>query len=181
MKSNPNGNTDVPSIEPKITNKQDPMLAPKIAPLCEERFLLSKPTEGIWEPIAEVMLSVPILERVSSFKNTLINTNVNPIKKNVNAREGHVSLLDSDEFSLMPPIMSAIIVVDANKINSSALSLGGNVEIESENNTIPEIMSQRTNGIRVSKNISLESEKNGVVRYTASPNKIPTANVANNG
>lgn len=44
--------------------------------------------------MADVMLNVPILERVSSFKNTLIDTNATPIKKNVNARDGHVSLLD---------------------------------------------------------------------------------------
>ena len=181
MKSKPNSNTEILSRGPKITSKQDPLLAPKIAPLCEDRFLLSKPIEGIWEPIADVMLNVPILERVSSFNNTLIDTNVTPIKKNVNARDGHVSLLDWGEFSLIPPIISAIIVVDTNKINNNALSLGGNVEIESEYNTIPEIMSQRTNGIRVSKKLSLESEKNGAVRYIASPNKIPPANVANKG
>ncbi len=46
MKSDPNTNIDGSFKEEKITNTQEPVLAPRIIPLCDERFLVSNPKDG---------------------------------------------------------------------------------------------------------------------------------------
>lgn len=129
MKNNPNTNTDVSFKEENITNTQDPVLAPRIIPLCDERFLLSNPRDGSWAPNAATILKIPIPESVIPLKFMLINNNAMPIEKTVNARDGQVSLLDSGEDSLIPPMISATIVVEIKKINEIAFLLGGKDEI----------------------------------------------------
>ena len=76
-------------------------------------------------------------------ENEFININEIAIKTNVNAKEAHVSPLDSENVSDTPPIMSATIINDEKKMKDNAESLGDNEEMESLKETTRMTSTQR--------------------------------------
>lgn len=134
---------EISSKDSNDINNNDASPIPKILHLCADLFRLSKPNEGICDPKTERIEINPIPKREISSENELININEIVIKTNVNAKDAHVSPLDSENVSDTPPIMSAIIINDEKKIKDNAASLGDNEEMESLKETTRMTSTQR--------------------------------------
>ena len=135
---------EISSKEAKITKVEAPIPSPSIPPRWGDLYRLSNPSDGSCDPNAAKIANIPILEKFVSFEKTDIKINATKNEQKENQKEGHVSPFDSEYLSLIPPIISANIVIEVRKMSENVILLGYNDEIESCKEVIKTILLHRT-------------------------------------